>query len=201
MEWLNERDNLRKYIQDDKLSYEAIGRLYNCSGNAIKKAAKKLGIELQSRRVINSGETFNKGTGVKYICLKCGEESHRTPNSLGKFCSVKCATEYKYKQSIRAWKEGRVSGTSCYNCSDFVRKYLFDKYHSKCQVCGWGEVNSFTGKVPLQVHHIDGNSCNNREENLQLLCPNCHSLTENFGSRNKNASNGRSIYYGRAKAD
>ena len=27
-----------------------------------------------------------------------------------------------------------------------------------------------------------------RESNLQLLCPNCHSLTENFGSRNKNCS-------------
>lgn len=41
MEWLNEKDNLRKYIQDDRLSYEAIGRIYNCSGNAVKKAAKK----------------------------------------------------------------------------------------------------------------------------------------------------------------
>ena len=96
MEWLNERDNLRKYIQDDKLSYEAIGRIYNCSGNAIKKAAKKLGIELQSRRIINPNETFNKGTGVKSVCLNCGEEYHRTPNSSGKFCSVKCAAEYRY---------------------------------------------------------------------------------------------------------
>jgi hypothetical protein len=32
-----------------------------------------------------------------------------------------------------------------------------------------------------------------------LLCPNCHSLTENFGSRNKNDLHLRSIYYGRAK--
>ena len=31
--------------------------------------------------------------------------------------------------------------------------------------------------------------------------PNCHSLTENFGSRNDNASSGRSIYYGKAMAD
>lgn len=201
MEWLNERDNLRKYIQDDKLSYEAIGRIYNCSGNAIKKAAKKLGIELQSRRIINPNETFNKGTGVKSVCLNCGEEYHRTPNSSGKFCSVKCAAEYRYKQNIRAWKAGEINGTTCYNCSKFVRKYLFDKHHGKCQICGWGEINPFTGKAPLQVHHIDGDSCNNKEENLQLLCPNCHSLTENFGSRNGNASSGRSIYYGKAKAD
>lgn len=201
MEWLNEKENLRRYIQDDNLSYEAIGRMYNCSGNAVKKAAKKLCIELQSRRTINPNETFNKGTGSKYICLNCGREYYRTPNSFGKFCSVRCAAEYRYKQNIRAWKAGEVSGTTCYSCSDFVRKYLFDKYHSKCQICGWDKINPFTGKIPLQVHHIDGDSCNNKEENLQLLCPNCHSLTENFGSRNKNANNGRSIYYGKSKAD
>lgn len=82
-----------------------------------------------------------------------------------------------------------------------IRTYLFEKYHSKCQICGWDEINPFTGRVPLQIHHIDGDSCNNREENLQLLCPNCHSLTENFGSRNDNANSGRSIYYGKAMAD
>lgn len=201
MEWLNEKENLRKYIQDDKLSYEAIGRIYNCSGNTIKKAAKKLGIELQQRRVININETFNKNTGSKSICLNCEKEYNRNPAHIGKFCSVKCSTEYKYKQNIKAWKEGKISGTSCYNCSYFVRKYLFDKYNSKCQLCGWGEINPFTGKIPLQIHHIDGDSCNNNEDNLQLLCPSCHSLTENFGSRNKNATNGRSIYYGKTKTD
>ena len=36
---------------------------------------------------------------------------------------------------------------------------------------------------------------------LQVLCPNCHSLTENFGSRNTNAPRGKSKYYGKAKAD
>lgn len=82
MEWLNERENLRKYIQDGKLSYEAIGRIYNCSGNAVKKAAKKLGIELQQRRVINVNETFNKNTGSKFICPNCGEpfDGHECEN-------------------------------------------------------------------------------------------------------------------------
>ena len=74
-----------------------------------------------------------------------------------------------------------------------------EKYDFKCQRCGWGEVNPYTNRVPLQVHHIDGNSMNNKEENLVLLCPNCHSLTENFGSRNKNAPRGKSTYYGKSK--
>lgn len=29
---------------------------------------------------------------------------------------------------------------------------------------------------------------NNKEENLELLCPNCHSLTDNFGALNKNST-------------
>ena len=59
------------------------------------------------------------------------------------------------------------------------------KYNNKCSRCGWGEINTYTGKVPLQVHHIDGNPNNNDISNLALLCPNCHSLTESYGSRNK----------------
>ena len=47
------------------------------------------------------------------------------------------------------------------------------------------------------IHHIDGNCLNNDESNLQVLCPNCHAMTENFGSRNKNAAPGRSKYFRR----
>ena len=34
----------------------------------------------------------------------------------------------------------------------------------------------------------DGDATNNREENLQVLCPNHHAMTEHFGSRNKNST-------------
>lgn len=54
----------------------------------------------------------------------------------------------------------------------------------KCACCGLTEWN---GKpIVLQLHHIDGNHNNNCLENLQILCPNCHSQTENFcGNSNK----------------
>ena len=48
----------------------------------------------------------------------------------------------------------------------------------KCECCGLTE---WMGKpIVLQLHHIDGNHDNNNLENLQLLCPNCHSQTENY---------------------
>lgn len=38
--------------------------------------------------------------------------------------------------------------------------------------------------IPLEVHHIDGDRLNNELSNLQLLCPNCHALTDNYRGKN-----------------
>lgn len=72
-----------------------------------------------------------------------------------------------------------------------LRKYIFNKYDSKCCKCGWTAVNPYTKSIPLEVDHIDGNSNNNSENNLQLLCPNCHSLTSTY--RGANRGHGRNI--------
>lgn len=49
-------------------------------------------------------------------------------------------------------------------------------------------VNKFTNKTILQIHHIDGNASNNNEENLQVICPNCHAMTDTFMALNKGRS-------------
>ena len=38
--------------------------------------------------------------------------------------------------------------------------------------------------IPLELHHINGVHSDNRIENLQLLCPNCHALTDNYRCKN-----------------
>ena len=82
-----------------------------------------------------------------------------------------------------------------YGLSKYIRRYLLEKHNYKCEKCGWGEKNEFTGTIPLEIHHIDGDYTNNKEENLQVLCPNCHSLTETHKSHNKNGRTGRKKYY------
>lgn len=52
----------------------------------------------------------------------------------------------------------------------------------KCEVCGITEWLS--QKITIELHHINGNHYDNRLENLQFLCPNCHSQTHNFCNSN-----------------
>lgn len=121
-------------------------------------------------------------------CVVCGKEltGYNTV-----YCSNECrkeAEDRQYKEYIERWKRGEEPGhTPCFKIHRYVKRYLLEKHNNSCQECGWGKENPYTGTVPLQIHHIDGDCTNNSEENLQLLCPNCHALTENFGSRNKNS--------------
>ena len=51
----------------------------------------------------------------------------------------------------------------------------------ECEMCG---INEWMGsKICLELHHKDGNRYNNELENLQILCPNCHSLTPNHSMK------------------
>ena len=185
--WFEEKENLENMILVQKLSYEEIGRQYGCSGSNIKKVALRIGIELPQRRKINDCETFNRGKKKVVTCLNCGK-TISSGRSNRKYCCVECQKEYEYNQRIIKWKSGDLSGgKGVGQTCTFVRKYLMRKYNNSCQKCGWHEVNPYTGLVPLQIHHIDGDCTNSKEENLQLLCPNCHSLTENFGILNKNS--------------
>lgn len=92
---------------------------------------------------------------------------------------------YQRKLYIEKWKSGEESGMKgTYELSGHVRSYLLEKYNSQCSRCGWKEINPYTNKIPLEIEHCDGNYMNNKEDNLTVLCPNCHSLTATYKGAN-----------------
>src|SRR3990167_10972138 len=135
-------------------------------------------------------------------CLVCNEIPKR---SFYKYCSNKCQQTHQYRQYIKNWKQGLVHGGRgivAKNISSYLRRYLIEKYGEKCFLCNWDQKHPVTGRIPLEVDHINGNADDHSEENLRLICPNCHSLSPNF--RNLNKGRGRSwrmLKYLKAKND
>jgi len=122
-------------------------------------------------------------------CKCCGKKiglRGRNPLRPIVYCSPKCQNVWQNIQKIKDWKAGRHPGTrgSQLQISQTVRNYILDQRGHKCNRCGWKKVNPVTGKVPVQLHHIDGDATNTKEKNLEVLCPNCHALTPNWGAGN-----------------
>ena len=71
---------------------------------------------------------------------------------------------------------------SNYRCSWRLReRYKKLTGISYCEEC---HLDIWQGHpIPLEIHHINGDNTDNRLENLQLLCPNCHALTNNYRGR------------------
>ena len=164
----------------------------NC--NKVIKAYRKFCSQSCSASYNNR---HRKKTFIK--CLNCEKDIHVYPNQIKykKFCCTSCSGSYRSKhrqiqQSILIEKGEAVSNHVESN-NAIYRKYLIDKHGAACMKCGWDKINQHTNKVPIEMNHIDGNSTNTCLENLELLCPNCHSLTSTHKGANK--STGGSARY------
>ena len=90
--------------------------------------------------------------------------------------------KFKPKQTIT--NEMVFVKDSNYKCSWRLReRYKLATGINRCEYCGLSE---WQGQpIPLEIHHINGINTDNRLDNLKLLCPNCHALTNNYRGRAK----------------
>jgi hypothetical protein len=113
-------------------------------------------------------------------CLNgCGNEVKKGAT---KYCSSKCQHEWHFHKRVALLESGKYD---IRNSARFIKKYLIRKLGEKCSRCGWAQKHPVTGNVPVEIEHIDGNWENNLPDNLTLLCPNCHALTETYRGLNR----------------
>ena len=122
-----------------------------------------------------------------YICQQLGCKQE-TLNSYLK----KMGIEYVGQQN----KKGQQKGTNTYlPALHYIENHIPIQSHrlkeklirdgikqNCCELCG---VSEWLGvKLPLELHHKNGNHQDNELENLQILCPNCHSIQEGNSGAN-----------------
>lgn len=145
----------------------------------VNQPGRKLSIETRNKiSISNGGEGITSERILNKKCLNCGKPIYNK-----KYCNRDCQNQKKYKDDLEDWFKNPDSfNTPRY----FMKKYLIEKHDNKCSRCGWNKKHPVTESIPLELHHKDGNWRNNNPNNLDLVCPNCHSLTITY--RNNKAS-------------
>lgn len=138
--------------------------------------------EFDSHRKLNGHKGIHREGGRYSVsrktrtvnnCLHCGSETYND-----KYCKNQCQHDYEWNLAKIKISNGEV-------LSEFqMRRYIVEHRGNNCEQCGQGP--EWNGKpLTLQCDHIDGNSDNNRLDNLQIVCPNCHTQTDTWCARNK----------------
>jgi hypothetical protein len=156
--------------------------------NALVPLQKDKPPSRQTKKFCNhscSAKFNNSKRATIKVCRCC-----QTPlaNQSSTFCGHACHHQFQYEEFIQKWRTGdTLMASTCDGLfiSSHIRRYMFEKYNSKCCKCGWAKTNPVTGKIPLVVNHINGDSTNNEESNLELICPCCDSLTPTYMGLNR----------------
>jgi HNH endonuclease len=115
---------------------------------------------------------FNTSLRAFGVCKRCGgARSSPGRRPVGKRYCLACSTTMRSRTLVDLK-------------TDASRKaFLVRRHGRKCMMCSTTTWNGMP--VPIELDHIDGDSDNNSEENLRLLCPNCHAQTPTYKAKNK----------------
>lgn len=138
-------------------------------------------------------EAFSNALSVSDAAKKLGfsENNYRRVHSLAKYYNLEKptyqASAINSAKAITLPLEAILVKDSHYSTGN-LKKRLIQAGHLiyMCEKCSLDPDTSLTWKdITLQLDHINGDSADNRLENLRILCPNCHSQTETYARGNK----------------
>lgn len=160
----------------------------------------------------NSVISVKYGSG-RFCCIKCARafSTKNKREQINKKVSEKLTGKSKTPQQIQSLKDAwvkrrlerkdnvkinRLTDSEFFvlnskNNNQKIKNRLFESKikEYRCEECDITEYNN--KPITLHLHHINGNKKDNRLENLQILCPNCHSQTDNYA--------GKDLKYGQKK--
>jgi 5-methylcytosine-specific restriction endonuclease McrA len=126
---------------------------------------------------------ISKGT-VGYHLNKAYKQGINLPKQNGKHF-LKHSEEIKklIKEKKQDTCDKKILNEKFENLSfERIRKRVILEQNGKCIKCGI--YNWLDKPIILELDHIDGNNKNNKRENLEAICPNCHSQTSTWRGRN-----------------
>lgn len=83
----------------------------------------------------------------------------------------------------QGWNKDTYHNIGELSCPQSIKRTLIKLRGSLCESCRL--TRWLDQPIKLELHHIDGNRSNNLQDNLQLLCPNCHAYTDNYRGKNR----------------
>ncbi len=146
------------------IKYEENEFIATCNESAtMSEAAVKIGIHFNTLvRIAKKLNCYNPNQGRKGL-KRDESEDEAIRIKLKDILLGKHPTYNTFRLKLRLFKEGLKT--------------------NKCEVCSTHEWN---GKpLNCELDHIDGNRTNHKLENLQILCPNCHSQTATFRGKKR----------------
>lgn len=162
--------------------YKDISSNLNIAKSTISYYAKKNGLLRQK----DAGKRYDwyeiqafydKGNSIRSVNAEFGTNNQAISQakSNGKF-----VTRPKHFDIFDYLHEGSKASRSFIKARLIASGLLIEE----CNVC---HITEWLGTpLSLHLHHINGVNNDNRLENLELLCPNCHSLTDNYGGKGRN---------------
>ena len=132
-------------------------------------------------------------TLFKFDCTTCGKEYEKlySKSILHDRRFVPRCTEC-IKKKISDGLNIRISVlklTSPYHKKNLKdrKQIVWEEQGKKCNKCEYNLFDYLTG--PYQMHHIDGNINNKYRDNEELICCNCHFMTDNYGFKSRKHTN------------
>jgi Zn finger protein HypA/HybF involved in hydrogenase expression len=153
--------------------------------NKIYKLSDEQFVELLKKSSTISEVLFKLGYVVKGNSWGYSQVKRRMDDLGLDYSILKGKSAAMKTNKLNAIRKEDILKENCKHQRTVLRRYVIKNnlIPYKCAICGCTEWQGRT--LSLEIDHVNGINDDNRLENLRFLCPNCHSQTSTYGSRNQ----------------